>query len=327
MATPFHQYASIPLATPAATVHARLTAQPAALIAAATADALTTLAPHVADWGLAATELPGVTADATEPDELGAAKLRWYGDEAAGGWPSLVARLLIVARPTGGSRLALVSPRSPAGELTTARLERLHRRRVVDVAVQRFLHHLGGHLDGAASTPGGPAAGWFERTPMFVHHLHASSGDPQRIAVQLAQDGQGLAERATRVALDHAREVLAAGRFRADADPQVAVRTADPGELGSVRVRWCSDEEASGWPALELALDVEAHEDGARLAVLGARPPGYDLSRNRLDKHQRDRVLRTAGADLVAAIAAELTGTAPSETPAGADRRLATMGT
>ncbi|MFW6009948.1 MAG: hypothetical protein ACOC9I_01360, partial [Actinomycetota bacterium] len=156
-------------------------------------------------------------------------------------------------------------------------------------------------------------------TAMFVHHLRATAGDPERIAVTLARDGDGLARRATHLALDRSREVLAAGRFRAVADPQVLVRTADPGEVGVMRLRWCSDEEATGWPDLELVLDVEAQDGGARLAVLAARPPGYDLSLNRLDKHERDRLLRTVGAEVAAAITEELAGVVPIAGAASAD--------
>lgn len=73
----------------------------------------------------------------------------------------------------------------------------------------------------------------------------------------------------------------------------------------ALRLSWRGDEEATGWPELLLAVVVEPHGHGSRLAVLSTREPRYDLSTSHLDKQQRHAVLQQAGQDVARALAAE----------------------
>ena len=321
MVVPFHQYATVALASDAGEIADALRSDPQGLVAAATADALAALGTPAGTWGLSATALPEVQARRTDPDELGCLELEWCGNEDATAWPSLAGRLLVVPQPTAGCELLLVSTRSPQAELATRRLDRLHRRRVVDVAAQRFLRDLAGRIGAgsAPSTPSGP--GSVERTPMFVHHLRAVAGDPQRIAHRLRANAADLADHATRAAVARSAAPLAAGRFRVAAAPRVDAHLATPGSLGVVRITWHAQEEASGWPELDLAIVIEAHaQRQARIAALSARPPGYDLSRNQSDKHQRDHLLRHAAAHLLEALCEQVEDREPTparDDPAG----------
>jgi CelD/BcsL family acetyltransferase involved in cellulose biosynthesis len=136
-------------------------------------------------------------------------------------------------------------------------------------------------------------------------------------------DLQGLAERSTATAVAGARETLQAGQFRAPPTPTVLARLAQAGEPASAWVRWRSDEEATGWPQLEFALLIEAQPAGSRIVVLSTREPGYDMSRLRIDKRQRDQILRDAGAALTDAIRGEIA--APETLPTSVQgRRLVT---
>lgn len=130
---------------------------------------------------------------------------------------------------------------------------------------------------------------------MFVHAVQALTGESGVAHTRLLADLQGLAEQATTAALAGARELLHAGRFRAPANPTVQTRIAQAGEPACAWVSWQGDEEATGWPQLELALLIDAGPDGSRLALLSTREPGYDLSVPRIDKQQRDQILRSAG--------------------------------
>jgi hypothetical protein len=47
---------------------------------------------------------------------------------------------------------------------------------------------------------------------------------------------------------------------------------------------------------------------GSTLALLAARAPGYDLSTNRVDKHVRDELIRTAPAHFLTALIDQLDG-------------------
>lgn len=299
---PRHQYASVPLAANPQDVCERLLADPDGVVRQATADALTAMGPHVRRWGLRISGLPTTTASPTGPNELGCVEVTWTGPEDATGWPALTGQLVVAPAGPAGSRLLLLSRRSPHGELATPRLDRLHRQRIVQVSIQRFLQDLGHHLDNPGERPPTAHVARFERSPMFVHHLQELSGEPGAAHDRLMNDLQGLAEQATATAVTGAREALHAGRFRQPANPTVQVRPARPGEPACAWVGWRSDEEATGWPQLELALLIENHPDGTRLALLSTREPGYDMSRLRIDKRQRDQILRTAGPAFARAI-------------------------
>lgn len=308
MVTPFHQYASVPLSRPTAAVRECLMADPAEMVSTATATALSRLEPLVRSWGLSPTTLPTVTAARTGSDAIGSVDLRWSGNEDQTVWPSLTARLLVVpAHPGTGARLALLSPRSPGAELATIRLDAGHRRRMVNVAMQRFLHDLASQLTAPASMQAdGPGVTTFDRRPVFVHHLQTVHLDPDELAHRLTDDPAVLAADVTTAAINAAAEPLAAGRFRAPATPRADVHETPAGQLGVLELGWASDEEATGWPRMSLVLAVEAAPGGSRLAVLSTREPGYDLSLNRIDKHQRDQVIRDVGYHVTEAILGRL---------------------
>ncbi len=327
MTVPFHQYASVPLAISASVATERLRADPVEHLTSATATSLRAVAPAFERLGLSPTGLPAIRARITDAEELGAVEVVWEGDEQLTGWPSLLARLLVAPEePEGTSRLVLLSPRSPEADLQVAALDRLHRLRVVDVALQCFLHDLAARLDDRTpSEPGDPAL-HLERAPLFLHHQVATAADPDGLRAALTRDVADLADRATTGAVVRASETLRAGRFRKAAAPLVEGRRATPGELGVIRIGWRSEEEASGWPDMELALIVTAGADGAHLGVLSSREPGYDMSLNRIDRHQRDQLLRQAGAAVVAAVLEEVRSDTATAESGVAERSLAASG-
>ena len=311
MPLPFHLYGSVPLAGGATTLHRALTATLTDRVSTATASALTALGPQITRWGLTVTALPTTTTRMTNPHELGGGEVTWHGDEAATGWPALTGRLVITPQSRHRARLLLLSHRSPDAELATDRIDRLHRRRIVEVSVQRFLHELARNLDGdtgdTAASDGVTRA--FDRSPLFLHHLQDLDTDPDTARGWLLTGLDDLATHATTVAISRAHAALEAGRFRSPAQPRVQARPARPQDPATAWIRWTGDEEATGWPQLDLSLLVQAHGDRAALAVLSAREPSYDLSRNRIDKHQRHQILQQAGAALAAALTDQLPAT------------------
>lgn len=298
---PLHQYASIPLAASPATVAGRLLADPDPLVQEATAEALTVLGPHLRRWGLMPSAIPTTIARVAGPYELGGVEVVWSGPEETTGWPALTGQLVISPAGPVGTRLRLFSRRSPHAELSS-RLGHLHRQRIVHLSIQRFLHELGRHLDDPGARPPTGHLQRFDRTPMFVHALQAIDSEAGAVHTRLTGDLHALAEQATTTAVTGAHELLHTGRFRAPADPAVRTRPAQTGEPAEVWVAWRGDEEATGWPELDLALLIETGADGPRLAILSTREPGYDLSLPRLDKKPRDQILRTAAPAFAAAI-------------------------
>jgi hypothetical protein len=324
MTVPLHQYASVPLALAPETVCERLVVDPQELVRRATADALTAMGPHLRRWGQTIAALPTTTARTSGSEALGCVELVWAGAEEATGWPALTGHLVVSPAGQAGSRLRLFSHRSPHGGLAGSRRDPLHGQRIVHGSVQRFLRDLGRHLeDRGARHPSAVVAG-FERAPMFVHHLQELSGGSGATYERLMSDLQGLAERATVTAVTGARATLRAGRFRAPARPGVRVRLAQAGDPVCAWVGWVGDEEATGWPQLELALLVDAHPAGTRLAVLSTREPGYDLSLPRIDKHQRDQLLRFVGPAFAVAVRDGLAGGSADQ--ASAERQLVSAG-
>lgn len=311
---PLRQYASVPLSVDPSTAAQRLCADPQGVVSQATAAALTAMGPHVRRWGLGIAELPLTAARTLEADGAGAVEVVWAGTEEMTGWPALSGRLVVTPTGAGGSRVLLLSARAQA-ELATDRLDPVHRQRIVRGSIQRFLQELGRCLDDPGASPPTAHLARSDHAPMFVHHLEPLSGDPRALYDHLLVDPQGLAHRATMAAVAGARETLAAGRFRAAPTPAVRAWQARAGEPASAWVRWRDDEEATGWPQLELAVLIEAHAVGSRIAVLSTREPRYDLSLPRLDKHQRDRILRTAGRALAEAVRGELTDAASLSEP------------
>jgi hypothetical protein len=292
---PVHQFGSVALAAGPATVAQRLLADPDGLVRTATADALTAMGPQLQRWGRRVAALPVTTARATGSDQLGCVELAWSGAEDATGWPALTGQLVVAPAGPAGARLRFFSRRSPHAELATSRLDRLHRHRIVQVSVQRFLRDLGRQVDDTGARPSPGHLERFDRTPMFVHHLQPLDVASDVAQARLVVDLPDLAQRATTTAVSGVHGPLRAGRFRAPARPAVLTRLGQTGDPACVWVGWRGDEEATGWPQLELALLIEARRHGSTLALLSAREPGYDLSRPRSDKHHRDRILRSVG--------------------------------
>lgn len=310
----FHQLASVPLAAGAGEVSRRLAGDPVRLARLATGDALTAMGPQTRRWGLPTSELPTTTADTVGRDELGCVEVAWSGPEDATGWPALHGRLVVAAGGPAGARLTLLSPRSPHTGLVTGRLDLLHRQRLVQVGMQRFLDALRHHLDDPADRASAPDDPRFDRAPVFLHHLEELRGEPGLLHDRLLADLQGRAERATAATVDAARATLTAGGFRDPAEPTVQARIAQAGEPASAWVGWRGDEEATGWPQLDLGLLIDTQPEEPRLTLLSTREPGYDLSRLRIDKQQRDHLLRTAGSSFAAAMSEELCDPAPRTT-------------
>jgi hypothetical protein len=323
MTTPLHPLVSTPLSAPPSVVRARLVGGLDDLVAAATADAIATLAPQARAWGLTPSALPTVHTRPTNHDELGSAEVTWAGDEDATGWPAVSGRLLVDLAPAGGSRLVFLAHRSPWSELRTSRLDRLHRQRLTGVAVRRALRQLALALgEGAAARPSPVAIPGLDRTPRFTHALRSVDADVLDLAPRMAAAPADLAQRATAEAVARTRATWATGCFRAPAAPDVAARTTGLGELGVLRIGWRSDEEATGWPQLSWTVVLEPGAAGTRLAVLSAREPGYDLSVNRFDKQARDGLLRQAGGHVADALVAALQETV-STTARGRDQLVA----
>lgn len=312
MSAPWHLYGSVALDAAPGDVRDRLVADPAGSVTAATAAAITSVAPLVRAWGLTPSTLPTVTAQVAGLDDLGAVDLRWSGDERRTGWPNLRARLTVTPTTDGHTRLSFVSDRDPRTDLGTVRVGRAHRQRVLALAVRATLEALARELRFPIASAR-PGARSFDRTGHFVHHLRPLDGDAVALLRDLVSDGDDLAAAATAEAIERARGPLAAGRFRAPAEPRVTARPARPDELGSLRIGWKVDQESTGWPRQELALDVELVADGARLVVLADREPGHDLSVNRVDKHHRHAIAASVGAHVGEAVARRLDATRVAE--------------
>jgi hypothetical protein len=147
MSAPIRTFRPRRLRRPAEEVHRRLTAEPQALVALATADAISRSAPLMRRWGFTARTLPNVTAEASEEGELGSVSIRWHGAEEITGWPTMTARLLVTPTGPTGTELTLTSTRAPALGLHASELSELHRVRAMDVLVDSFLRALAGQVE------------------------------------------------------------------------------------------------------------------------------------------------------------------------------------
>lgn len=310
MAVPLHTYASVPVAAAADEVDRRLRADAHDLVIAATAAALAAVEAGAQRCGLRIAEIPMTAGRASEADEVGSIEVAWAGREDATGWPALTGRVLVVPDGAGFARLLLLSSRSPDAELLTGRVDRLHRRRLASVGLRRFLRALAAELDRPGCAPAGGAIGVprIDRTPMFVHHLQSLASPCDLAHAHLLTERVRLAERATKVALERANDVLTSGRFGSPADPIVGSRPAQLGEPAALWIGWSSHEEATGWPELDLGLALEPHGAGSRLTVVSRRERRFDLSTNRVDKHQRHRVFEQVGRDVAQAVRDEIDG-------------------
>jgi hypothetical protein len=313
MTRPLHHLSSITVAAPATVVHARLTADGLDAVTSATAAALELLGPPARSTGLPPRALPTVSArlpDGADGSGIGSLELRWSGAEDATGWPALTASLVVTPSGPTSSRLSLFSRRAPGAELHTTRVGRLHRQRLLDLAVRTFLRVFVGALDlrsPAPSPPGTDTGHGDVRSPRFVYATTWVPRPAEAVHAALIHDAAALSRRATTAALDHLASTLAAGRFRLVADPLVVTAAPGPGELGSVTVGWLTHEEATGWPAMDLTVLATCGDGGTRLALVSPRAPGYDLSVNRVDKHHRDRLGRVAPERFLHTLADELT--------------------
>jgi hypothetical protein len=144
---------------------------------------------------------------------------------------------------------------------------------------------------------------------------------------RLRGDADRLVRAATATAVARLQPLLTRGRFHRPAVPTVATRLPD-GDAIALQVLWGRDdadqwppctagrptsrwwrtgEEETGWPTATIDLVVTPAGDArAHLTALVDRAPGYDTSTNRVDKHLRDRIARTAIDELVEALVALL---------------------
>jgi hypothetical protein len=188
-------------------------------------------------------------------------------------------------------------------------------------------------------------------TPDTLAHLHATHPVARRasaVVEALRSEGTTLAVTATDRALA-ATETLCDGRFQRSAAPRVdaAILDSGPAILRLTWNRndadrwppatpfaarpasrfWRTDEEETGWPTATVDVIVEPRAGGSQIAALSSRPPGADVSTNRIDKHVRDRLARAAMRAFLEALATDLEATIapvaePAEsTPAGPSGR------
>jgi hypothetical protein len=150
---PLYLFPPIPVDQPADEVHRRLTADPQAVVTAATAVALHRSAPLLRRWGLTPTSLPSTTSVAASERELGCVTIGWRGDEDATGWPATSAQLLVTPTGPRTCALTLATTRGPAVGLAAARLDHLHGRRAVHLAVSSFLRAVVEQVDRVEPAP------------------------------------------------------------------------------------------------------------------------------------------------------------------------------
>ena len=144
------------------------------------------------------------------------------------------------------------------------------------------------------------------RTPFHVHARVSVPGSAAEVLERLRTDPQPLAEQATSLAFERAAPILSEGSFRTPSGPRVAAEVGREEGLGVLVVQWYVDEEASGWPPMTLEVMVTTDGAGTDLAVVSVREPGYDLSRNRIDRSARDRLARGAVSHFLDALAEQL---------------------
>ncbi|MFA9443728.1 hypothetical protein [Egicoccus sp. AB-alg6-2] len=150
MTTPLFAHAAVPLSLSPSESLTRLLADPT-VVTVATADAIGRCAPRFADWGLPMHVLPTVETTVGADDEPGQVRLRWSGPEDVTGWPSMTAWLAVSPRGRDGSRITLVSPRTPQTGLGITSVHRTHARRLLAVAVRSFLQELATQLSAASA--------------------------------------------------------------------------------------------------------------------------------------------------------------------------------
>ncbi len=167
--------------------------------------------------------------------------------------------------------------------------------------------------------------------PHATRQLHMTASDA---LASLRLDGPALAADATASARAALAPLLREGRFRRPAGPRLETEVVLSG-LVALRVTWNrndadrwppsstfatrptsrwwrSDEEETGWPTATIDVVVEPRAQGCRLAALSTRPPGTDLSTNRIDRHLRDRIARTAIEGFLTALAAAVMSSYPT---------------
>jgi hypothetical protein len=155
-----------------------------------------------------------------------------------------------------------------------------------------------------------------------TRRLHRSASD---VLATLQVDGPTLVAEATVRAVAEVEPLLVEGRFRRPAAPRVHTEH-DPSGPAALRITWNrndadrwppstsfamratsrwwrTDEEETGWPTVEIDLIVEPREQGSQLGAVSSRPPGTDVSTNRIDRHLRDRIARAALEEFLIALA------------------------
>lgn len=174
----------------------------------------------------------------------------------------------------------------------------------------------------------------------FPAHLQATrrvDRPASEIHAVLHAEGPALVTSATTSAVVSLRALLERGGFVDAAAPRVetSIPPAGPATIRVIWNRngadrwppvtpfafrptsrwWRTDEERTGWPTATIDIVVEPRGRGAQLAAVSTRPPGTDLSTNRIDRHLRDRIARTAVEEFLAALAADLVRPRPTPTP------------
>ena len=147
--------------------------------------------------------------------------------------------------------------------------------------------------------------------PIHAHQDVPVAASPGDVCRRLHADGHTLVVSATAAALTAGEPLREAGGFRSRALPIVDTRPPDDDEVGCLVVRWGGDEDATGWPSLDLwVVPSPTPDGGSRLLLLSPRHPGVDLSTNRVDKQWRERLARTAVRSFATALAGLLEGDA-----------------
>lgn len=234
-----------------------------------------------------------MTAEPTRPETFGAVDVRWDGEEGSTAWPAIAVRLLVTPEDDGrATRLILLSRRPPGAELITERLGRVHGRRIVEVATQRFPRELADivsepgplHTQAASVTR-------FDRGSTYVHHARQTPTDSDELADRLTRDATAVAETVTAAAVDAAAPVLVAGGFRAPAKVHERRQATGLRRLPSSS----TSRRAKCWTELaDCAAPVprpEPHPAGRRTpdpvvagTVCRSAPAGAHLARARLDQ-------------------------------------------
>ena len=165
-------------------------------------------------------------------------------------------------------------------------------------------------------------------TLAHVHATHPVARRASAVVEALRAEGTTMAVTATDRALAATETLRRDGRFQRSDAPRVGAAILDSGPA-ILRLTWNrndadqwppatpfasrpasrywrTDEEETGWPTATIDVIVEPRAAGCQIAALSSRPPGADVSTNRIDKHVRDRLARAAMRAFLEALATDL---------------------